>query len=104
MTAVIGVAVIVGLIFVIQHVGLQDSQSHILENQVLLKNVLDKLENNTNKALENQKLLTEIGEDARAHEQREEAILGNNTQMNINISLSNYERLDKLLNYFNITS
>lgn len=104
MTAVITVAVIVGIIFVIQHVNLQDNQIHILENQVLLKNVLNKLENNTDKALENQKLLRELLDDAKAHEQREELILGKNTKLNINISSSNSERLDKLLNYFNITS
>lgn len=81
--AVVSIAILVGLVFLFQHTELNKNQSHVLENQALLKQLL---------------------QDAKNHEIREESLLGNNTATNINVSKSNSERLDLLLDYFNITN
>jgi hypothetical protein len=81
--AVVSIAILVGLVFLFQHTELNKNQNHVLENQVLLKQLL---------------------QDAKNHEIREETLLGHNTETNINVSKSNSERLDLLLDYFNITN
>jgi hypothetical protein len=81
--AVVSIAILVGLVFLFQHTELNRNQNHVLENQVLLKQLIN---------------------DSRAHEDREEMMLGHNTETNIHISKSNSERLDLLLDYFNITN
>lgn len=81
--AIVSIAILVGLVFLFQHTELTGKQNHVLENQVLLKQLIN---------------------DSRAHEDREEMMLGNNTSTNIAISSSNSEKLDRLLAYFNITS
>jgi hypothetical protein len=81
--AIVSIAILVGLVFLFQHTELTGKQDHVLENQVLLKQLIN---------------------DSRAHEDREENMLGNNTSTNIGISSDNSEKLDKLLAHFNITS
>jgi hypothetical protein len=80
---IVSIAILVGLVFLFQHKELNSNQNHVLENQVLLKQLL---------------------QDAKNHEIREETMLGNNTSTNIGISSDNSEKLDKLLAHFNITS
>lgn len=81
--AIVSIAILVGLVFLFQHTELNSNQNHVLENQALLKQLL---------------------QDAKNHEIREETMLGNNTLTNIKISKSNSERLDMLLDYFNISN
>lgn len=81
--AIVSIAILVGLVFLFQHIESDSKQDTVLENQVLLKQLIN---------------------DSRAHEDREEMMLGNNTLTNIKISKSNSERLDMLLDYFNISN
>jgi hypothetical protein len=81
--AIVSIAILVGSVFLIQHMELNKNQNHVLENQILLKQLL---------------------KDAKDHEIREETMLGNNTVTNINISSGNSEKLNLLLDYFNISS
>ena len=108
--SIITIAILVGVYIIIQHDQEEeaanksiDNQKSIMENQQLLIDVIQNLRNNSQQSIENQQLLKELGEDSKQHEIREEGFLGNNTNTNINISQSNSERLDLLLEHFNIT-
>jgi type II secretory pathway pseudopilin PulG len=81
--AIVSIAILVGLVFLFQHTEINKNQKTLLENQALIKQLID---------------------DAKSHEIREETMLGNNTSTNIGISSDNSEKLDKLLAHFNITT
>lgn len=88
--AILSIAIVVGLLLILQHVNEEQSSQKTIANQETL--------------IQNQQLLKELLADAKSHEMREEKLLGNNTSINIGISKSNSERLDILLDYFNLTS
>lgn len=80
--AIISIAVLVGLVFFFQHIESDAKQDAVIQNQQLIKQLIN---------------------DSRAHEDREEKILGNNTAHNTLISSNNTKKLDKILDYLNIT-
>lgn len=76
--AIVSIAILVGLVFLFQHLESDVKQDTVLENQVLLKQLIN---------------------DSRAHEDREEYMLGNNTSTNIGISYNNTKKLDFLIEF-----
>jgi len=77
--AIMSIAIIVGLFLVVQHITEDQTSQHVMENQMLIKNI----------TTENNKLIASINK----HEMEEV----NKQNTHINISESNNEKLDKLL-------
>lgn len=80
--AIVSIAILVGLLFLFQHTELNTNQSHVLENQILIKDIITKITD---------------------HEEREESYLGNSSDTNVVISNTNSKKLDLILDYLNIT-
>lgn len=86
---VLSIAILVGMFVILQHFNEEEMTKDTLANQQTL--------------IQNQQLLKQLLNDAKGHEIREEAILGNTTSTNLATSQANSERLEKIMKYLNIT-
>lgn len=86
---VLSIAILVGMFVILQHFNEEEITKDTLANQQTL--------------IQNQQLLKQLLNDAKGHEIREEAILGNTTSTNLATSQANSERLEKIMKYLNIT-
>lgn len=96
---IVSIAVFVGIIFMLQHIKEDEKTDAVLENQKLLKGLVEDVRHQANQSLENQDLMKQLINESRAHEDREETMLGNNTSTNIKISSNNTQKLDFLIEF-----